>query len=94
MTELKRRSLLKSIIWRVIGIAWTWIGTYFIVLLLPPNLKNAPVIATLIVVYHHSTRMIMYYFYERIWADISWGRNFPNNVTQVFDLNRNDRYET
>ena len=30
-------------------------------------------IATLIVIYHHSTRMIMYYFYERIWAKIEWG---------------------
>ena len=30
--------------------------------------------ATLIVVYHHSTRMIMYYFYERIWTSVRWGR--------------------
>ncbi len=75
MMDLKRRSLVKSIIWRIIGIGWTWIGAYFIVLLLPPNLKSASLIATLIVVYHHSTRMIMYYFYERIWSSISWGRN-------------------
>ena len=58
MTELKRRSLLKSIIWRVIGIAWTWIGAYFIILLLPPNLKNAPVIATLIVDYNRQKMSI------------------------------------
>ena len=31
-------------------------------------------LATFIVIYHHSTRMIMYYFYERIWASVSWGR--------------------
>ena len=30
--------------------------------------------ATVIVVYHHSTRMVMYYLYERIWSNISWGR--------------------
>jgi len=74
MIDLKRRSLVKSIIWRIIGICWTWLGAYLIVKLLPANLKSASVIATLIVVYHHSTRMIMYYFYERIWSSISWGR--------------------
>jgi len=34
-------------------------------------------VATIIVVYHHSTRMIMYYFYERMWASLSWGMREP-----------------
>lgn len=68
---------MKALLWRIIGIAWTWIGAYFIILLVPPTLKNAPLIATLIVVYHHSTRMVMYYFYERIWANVSWGKYDP-----------------
>jgi len=72
--ELRRRTILKSLIWRIIGIVWTWIGAYFIILIVPPTWKNATVIATLIVVYHHSTRMIMYYFYERIWIATSWGK--------------------
>jgi uncharacterized membrane protein len=72
--ESKRRSLIKSILWRVVGIVWTWIGAYFIMLLVPPTYKTAAVIATLIVVYHHSTRMVMYYFYERWWNSISWGK--------------------
>jgi len=72
--ELKRRTVIKSLLWRIIGVVWTWIGAYFIILVIPPSVKNAPVIATLIVVYHHSTRMVMYYFYERIWASISWGK--------------------
>jgi len=72
--ESKRRSLIKSILWRIVGIVWTWLGAYFIMLLVPPTYKTAALIATLIVVYHHSTRMVMYYFYERWWNSISWGK--------------------
>ena len=74
ITELKRRTVIKSLIWRLIGVVWTWIGAYFIILLVPPTMKTAAKIATLIVIYHHSTRMVMYYFYERIWSTISWGK--------------------
>ena len=73
--ELKKRSLTKTILWRVIGIVWTWIGAYLIVLFMPENLKKASIIASAVVIYHHSTRMIMYYFYERIWNNIAWGKN-------------------
>jgi len=74
-SELRRRSLVKSLLWRFIGILWTWIGAYVIMLLTPPSKSSAALIATLIVVYHHSTRMVMYYAYERIWASVSWGRD-------------------
>jgi|LGOV01.1.fsa_nt_gb hypothetical protein len=73
--ELHRRSLVKSLLWRIIGVLWTWIGAYIILLFVPPSRKSAALIATLIVVYHHSTRMIMYYAYERIWASVKWGRS-------------------
>lgn len=72
--ELRRRSLVKALVWRLVGIVWTWVGAYVILLLVPPEKKSAALIATLIVVYHHSTRMIMYYAYERIWAAVAWGR--------------------
>lgn len=72
--ELHRRSLVKSLLWRVIGVVWTWVGAYVILLFVPPSRQSAAFIATLIVVYHHSTRMIMYYVYERIWASVRWGR--------------------
>jgi len=73
-TELRRRTIVKSLLWRLIGVVWTWIGAYFIILIVPPTAKNASIIATLIVVYHHSTRMVMYYLYERYWAGVSWGK--------------------
>ena len=75
--EWRRRSLVKSLLWRIIGVVWTWIGAYIIILLIPPVRRSAALIATLIVVYHHSTRMMMYYAYERIWASISWGHDKP-----------------
>ena len=74
MSELKRRTLSKSLLWRFIGIIWTWIGAYLILLFVPDPYRTAAWMATLIVIYHHSTRMIMYYFYERIWASVNWGR--------------------
>ena len=72
--DSKRRTLVKSLLWRLIGIVWTWVGAYIILLFIPEKYETAAIIATLIVVYHHSTRMIMYYFYERIWSSIQWGR--------------------
>jgi uncharacterized membrane protein len=72
--ELKRRTIVKSLLWRLIGIAWTWLGAYFIFLLTPERFRTATLMATAIVVYHHSTRMVMYYIYERIWSRILWGR--------------------
>lgn len=72
--ESKRRSLVKTIIWRVIGILWTFVGTYLIISFLPSKYSTVLAISTIIAAYHHSTRMFMYYFYERIWLHIKWGR--------------------
>ncbi len=72
--ETRRRSIVKSLTWRVIGVVWTWVGAFVILLLVPDARHRAVWIATLIVVYHHSTRVIMYYFYERIWTSVKWGR--------------------
>ena len=72
--ETRRRSIVKSLTWRVIGVVWTWVGAFVILLLVPDARHRAVWVATLIVVYHHSTRMIMYYFYERIWTSVKWGR--------------------
>ena len=72
--ETRRRSVVKSLLWRVIGVVWTWGGAFVILLLLPAGRHQALWAATAIVIYHHSTRMIMYYFYERIWTSVKWGR--------------------
>ena len=74
MTETRRRTLVKTLAWRLIGIVWTWIGAYLILLLTPDRYRTAAALSTFIVAFHHSTRMGMYYGYERLWAGVSWGR--------------------
>ena len=74
MIETRRRSATKSLIWRLIGVVWTWIGAYLILLWTPERFRKAAWVSTFIVVYHHSTRMVMYYAYERLWSGIRWGR--------------------
>ncbi|CAA6692148.1 MULTISPECIES: DUF2061 domain-containing protein [unclassified Lentimonas] len=73
-TENRRRTVVKSLLWRFIGIFWTWGGAYVIILALPDSQKNALTIATLVTAWHHSTRLLMYYGYERLWAKVSWGK--------------------
>ena len=75
MVEMRRRTLVKTVTWRVIGIFWTWIGAYLILLFAPRGYRSAALLSSLIVVYHHSTRMVMYYAYERIWNRIAWGKS-------------------
>ena len=74
MTETRKRTLVKTVAWRLIGIVWTWIGAYLILLFTPERYRSAALLSFLIVAFHHSTRMVMYYGYERIWAGIIWGQ--------------------
>jgi len=73
LNETRRRTIVKSIIWRIIGVVWTFVGAYLIILFVPSKYAGAFLLATFIAVFHHSTRLIMYYFYERIWISIKWG---------------------
>ena len=74
MIETKTRSAVKSVLWRIIGVMWTWIGAYVILLFTPERYSSAAYVSTFIVVFHHSTRMVMYYAYERVWNVVKWGR--------------------
>lgn len=74
MTETKRRTLVKTATWRIIGIVWTWVGAYLILLFTPERYRTAAALSTFIVAFHHSTRMLMYYGYERVWTGIDWGK--------------------
>ncbi len=64
--ETKARSWAKSIVWRVIGIfllggiAYAVTGRWEEV--------------TMITLVFHSLRLVLYYFHERLWLRIEWGR--------------------
>ncbi len=64
--EMKRRSWVKSIIWRVIGIfilgGLSWLVTR--------DWQET----TIITVVFHAVRTVLYYYHERMWDKIEWGR--------------------
>ena len=64
--DTKKRSWAKSIIWRVIGIILLGAISY----LITGNWKEM----TSITVLFHGIRVIMYYYHERLWERVSWGR--------------------
>ena len=64
--DTKARSWVKSIVWRVIGIVLLGLISY----LITGDLKEMSIITALF----HGIRVILYYFHERWWERISWGR--------------------
>ena len=64
--DRRLRSWVKSITWRVIGIvilgALAWLFTH--------DWQET----TLITVTFHAIRLVLYYYHERAWERIGWGR--------------------
>lgn len=55
----KKRSLVKSIIWRLIGVAYLWIISFIFTGSMP--------ISTAITFVHHSMFLVVYWLHERLW---------------------------
>ncbi|MCI5053972.1 MAG: DUF2061 domain-containing protein [Pelagibacteraceae bacterium] len=66
ITESRKRSLFKTISWRVLAS----IDTFLISWLISGKISIGISIATLEVV----TKLIIYYFHERAWDKIKWGK--------------------
>lgn len=66
ITESRKRSLFKTISWRVVAS----IDTFLISWLISGKISIGISIATLEVV----TKLIIYYFHERAWDKIKWGK--------------------
>lgn len=64
--DTKKRSWAKSIVWRVIGIVLLGSISY----LVTGDWKKM----SLITILFHGIRVILYYYHERVWERISWGR--------------------
>ncbi len=62
--ETKKRSLIKTILWRIVAT----LNSFIILLMFP--LHRAIILAILM----NITGFVIYYFYERIWNRIKWGR--------------------
>jgi uncharacterized membrane protein len=66
MKVTKSRSAIKAITWRIIGTADTFIISWAI--------TKEPVTAGVIAGFEVFTKTIFYYFHERGWNKIKWGR--------------------
>jgi len=66
VTEKPLRSIAKSISWRVIGT----IDTMLISWIVTGKLDTALLIGGVEVI----TKMVLYFFHERVWNSIKWGR--------------------
>jgi len=64
--DTKKRSWTKSIVWRLIGILLLGLIAY----LITSDLTEM----TLITILFHTIRLVLYYYHERAWERIPWGR--------------------
>ena len=76
MKEYKKRSIVKAISWRITGTTDTFIISY----LITGKLTYASAISVTEVV----TKICLYYFHERTWNRITWGK--PNHIQQTHQL--------
>jgi uncharacterized membrane protein len=67
MEGTRKRSVVKSIVWRIICIIVSVVVTF----LLSGEWDIAVAVGTL----YNVITMILYYFHERIWNRIKWGTN-------------------
>jgi len=65
MEGTRKRSLVKSIVWRIICIVVSILTTF----LLTARWDLAVALGTL----YNAITMVLYYFHERIWNRINWG---------------------
>lgn len=68
--DSRARSWVKSIVWRAVGIVILGIITYWV--------TGDWAETTGITVIFHSIRVILYYFHERIWEGVKWGKDCTN----------------
>ncbi|NQY24285.1 MAG: DUF2061 domain-containing protein [Campylobacteraceae bacterium] len=75
MQDKAYRSIVKTISWRTVGTLDTVIISYFIT----GDLKMAASIGSI----ELFTKMILYYYHERLWNKISFGKKPTNNDYQI-----------
>jgi uncharacterized membrane protein len=71
--ENHRRSIAKALTWRVTGT----LDTFLLSFLITRQLKFALAISATELV----TKIVLYYFHERIWEKVRWGRSDSASVT-------------
>ena len=76
--ETRARAWVKSIVWRILGIVILGVISWFVT----HSWKEM----TTITVIFHGLRLILYYFHERAWERVNWGR--IKHPLSEFEFNR------
>ena len=80
MRDKRKRSLLKTISWRIIATATTIVGVYIVT-------GNAYLsVSTGLGL--NLFKAVAYYFHERAWERVKWGRTVAKSKTVLNDLKR------
>lgn len=66
MSVKKSRSLAKSLTWRVVALLTTFITLY--------ALSKDINMATLATIITNGVNFVAYYYHERVWNSVSWGK--------------------
>ena len=66
MSDLPKRSLIKTVSWRLTGTGATFLISYLVL----GNFAMASTIAVVQLI----ANTVLYYVHERIWNNIKWGR--------------------
>lgn len=72
MRDSLKRSIVKSIVWRILGLVILGFVSWWAAITFRDNLVNLTLATTLV---FNGIRLILYVAHEQIWEHIDWGRN-------------------
>jgi uncharacterized membrane protein len=70
----RSRSAAKAVSWRVFGSLDTAVLSFLVPMLFHVSMKKSGEIALSIAAFETVTKILLFYFHERAWARVPWGR--------------------
>ncbi|MGI9168552.1 MAG: DUF2061 domain-containing protein [Caulobacteraceae bacterium] len=70
----RSRSLIKAVTWRIFGSPDTAALGFLVPMLFHVPMRQSAGIALSIAAFETVTKIVLFYFHERIWARVTWGR--------------------
>jgi uncharacterized membrane protein len=70
----RSRSLVKAITWRVVGSLDTFVLSFIVPMIFGLPMGKSAKVALSIASVESVTKILLFYFHERAWARVRWGR--------------------
>ena len=70
----RSRSLVKAVTWRFVGSLDTFVLSFIIPTLFGMEMAKSAKVAVSIALIETLTKILLFYFHERAWARVPWGR--------------------